>query len=1136
MATVRHRMGAIPVHKNRAETDLVRLNPFAIQALIALLAGCSAGQPTGASTLADAEGTDTAVSFEVSADTASADDLDSGAAAIDVAEIAGVDIAVDVSKADAGCSQPGCACSGNSACDSQFCIETPGGMQCAQPCTDACPTGFKCSQVSAVGGDIVNLCVPAHPRLCEPCAADSDCSNVVGGSESRCLPYHDAAGSLSGAFCGGRCDAASPCPSGFSCVSTTSLGGVAGNQCVRDDLTCACDPRAIELQLATSCSLLNSVGTCAGKRSCGPLGLSPCDAAIAVPEQCNFKDDNCNGQTDEPGGTMCDDGKTCTYDNCLGGNCQHPPATGPCTDDSACTTGDKCSDGDCVGISIVCDDGNGCTKDGCDLAKGCTISNDDGAFCNDGTVCTVADTCKGGVCLPGALTVCDDGNPCTTDSCNAKTGCVMAANSLPCSDGDVCTLVDICLGGACTPGANLICVDGNACTEDGCDAKTGCTFSVKSTPCDDSNQCTVGDSCSGGACISGAILACDDGNPCTSDVCLAQKGCVSSANSLACSDGNACTQGDICSIGACLPGPIATCSDGNPCTTDSCDPKGGCVFVANSLACTDNNECTVGDACAGGQCTPGGAKSCNDNNLCTDDSCDAVTGCVNGGNSLPCSDNNACTVGDNCSGGVCVAGGEPICEDNNVCTDDSCNKLIGCQHLPNAYSCSDGNACSVGDVCSNLTCVPGKFKVCSDGNPCTDDGCDPVSGCVALANSAACSDGDMCTQFDTCVGSKCVGGSPPVCDDGNLCTDDSCDKVKGCVHIANSAGCNDGNACTVGDACSAGTCAPGNAKSCDDLNPCTVDACDPVKGCQNTLSGGIAGASKTNAASNVTATGFTANWDKVAGATTYLVDVSAANDFSTFLAGFKSFDAGDNGTTNVGTLSCGTTYYYRVRASNACGVSLDSNITTVLTSACVSNIAAGNSLFGTPCPGPVTAIPITKPAGVTAGNVLIVTITASGSDVAITPPAGWVLVASNPAGGANCGSIVYYKVAGAAEPASYLFTSGSGTWPAWVITNFTGTFSNPPLDTSSATVTGAYTAQAINTSADNEMVVMVTNSGNGAQAWTAPAGMTSTNPGNINCTSAQMYYAKQALAGSTGAKTAKPTVVDTGAAYLLALH
>src|SRR5439155_9567356 len=51
----------------------------------------------------------------------------------------------------------------------------------------------------------------------------------------------------------------------------------------------------------------------------------------------------------------------------------------------------------------------------------------------------------------------------------------------------------------------------------------------------------------------------------------------------------------------------------------------------------------------------------------------------------------------------------------------------------------------------------------NDGNVCTDDSCDPATGCVHAPNTASCTDGNACTTADTCAGSVCVGGPPPVC-------------------------------------------------------------------------------------------------------------------------------------------------------------------------------------------------------------------------------------------------------------------------------------------------------------------------------------------------------------------------------------
>lgn len=48
--------------------------------------------------------------------------------------------------------------------------------------------------------------------------------------------------------------------------------------------------------------------------------------------------------------------------------------------------------------------------------------------------------------------------------------------------------------------------------------------------------------------------------------------------------------------------------------------------------------------------------------------------------------------------------------------------------------------------------------VCDDGNPCTDDTCDPVSGCVFTANDTnSCDDGDACSLIDLCSAGKCLG-------------------------------------------------------------------------------------------------------------------------------------------------------------------------------------------------------------------------------------------------------------------------------------------------------------------------------------------------------------------------------------------
>ncbi len=814
---------------------------WACGGLLVLAAACSATTETGSTATGDAASGLDLLFGELAVDSATTDSTlplpDSTAQTSDGSDAwlgdgpQGTDATGDGPGADATCGETGCACSANGQCDSGYCIETPGGQQCTSLCSGSCSEGFKCGQISGSGADIISLCVPLHPRLCEPCAADSDCSNVLGGAESRCIPYQDAKGAVLGAFCGNACADSADCPSGYSCSESTSVGGATGKQCTKTDLACACDGRAIKLQLSTACSVANGAGSCGGKRTCSSSGLTVCDAASAASETCNLKDDDCDGQTDEPGGLMCDDGAQCTYDNCVAGACQHPPMTGACDDASACSTGDKCSDGACVGVAVVCDDKNPCTQDACNPSLGCTSTPADGGLCSDGSVCTVGDVCQGGACLPGATTACDDDNLCTTDSCNALTGCIAASNSLPCSDGDACTLGDGCKNGACANTGKLPCNDGNPCTDDSCDPVQGCLFATNSLICSDNNVCTTGDVCAQGVCAPTGTLACDDGNGCTTESCDPKGGCKSTNNAAPCTDDNVCTLADTCAGGSCSPGKPQACSDGNPCTDDGCDAQKGCVFIYNTGSCTDNNACTEGDACLDGVCEPGSPKACDDNNGCTTDSCDTKKGCVAVNNTAPCSDANICTDGDSCKDGKCASGGPKVCDDGNVCTTDLCDAAQGCIKVSNAEPCTDDNVCSELDTCSGGKCVPGKPKVCNDLNPCTDDSCDVSKGCVVASNSAPCSDGNACTTSDACSGGTCLGGSALGCDDGNVCTDDSCSKASGCVFAANAGGCSDSNVCTINDFCKSSSCVAGISKSCDDGEICTTDSCDAVADC-----------------------------------------------------------------------------------------------------------------------------------------------------------------------------------------------------------------------------------------------------------------------------------------------------------------
>lgn len=72
-------------------------------------------------------------------------------------------------------------------------------------------------------------------------------------------------------------------------------------------------------------------------------------------------------------------------------------------------------------IDEQCDDGNSADGDCC--AADCRFEPST-TVCNDGQSCTTEDACDGaGVCAGGAVVPCDDGDPCTADSCDEVDGC-----------------------------------------------------------------------------------------------------------------------------------------------------------------------------------------------------------------------------------------------------------------------------------------------------------------------------------------------------------------------------------------------------------------------------------------------------------------------------------------------------------------------------------------------------------------------------------------------------------------------------------------------------------------------------------------------------------------------------------------
>ena len=738
------------------------------------------------------------------------------------------------------------------------------GAFCGGACDDApgtdeeCPWGFSCTDVTTVDGVELKQCVN-DAGVC-PCTETS----VELGLWTPC----EVANSFG--ECAGKrvclaeglsdCDAAIPGP---------EICNGADDDCDGEED----EPDLVEGEYLELCDDDNDCtdDSCVGEEGCVNelLETGSCDDG----NPCTVAD-HCDGGSCVGDPVICEDENPCTDNVCTeAGGCEYPPLAGDCDDGDACTLGDHCLEGDCVGAPVDCDcltdndcslleDGNLCngtlycelgtipfkcavdpaTVVECPAPEGvdafclqnlcapetgeCSVeSANEGMACDNGDVCTFWDKYTEGVCTVGTGINCNDGNPCTNDSCDPEVSCVHSDNTNNCSDGNACTIGDVCQQGMCVAGDEpMLCDDQNLCTDDLCDPISGCFFNANTLPCDDGNACTTGDLCADGWCLAGGAMNCSDGNVCTKDSCEPETGCAHQPASVLCSDGNLCTVGDHCEAGVCVSGVPQNCDDDNPCTDDSCGGDGVCVHTDSDALCDDGDACTLGDHCAAGACQYDAVAACDDGNQCTDDVCDQVLGCVITTNENPCNDGSFCTIDDHCHLGGCIGGGQLVCDDNNSCTDDACAPGVGCQFTPNDGDCPDG-------VCVDGACVPSCPGGCDDGNPCTGDLCAGAEGCVFYINEEPCDDEDPCTTVDVCDAGACVGSGQLTCDDGELCTTDVCVAGDGCLFQDNTLPCDDGEVCTSGDQCDGGECKAGPPLECDDDDQCTEDACQPGQGC-----------------------------------------------------------------------------------------------------------------------------------------------------------------------------------------------------------------------------------------------------------------------------------------------------------------
>ncbi|MDI7269130.1 MAG: hypothetical protein QME96_14165 [Myxococcota bacterium] len=241
-----------------------------------------------------------------------------------------------------------------------------------------------------------------------------------------------------------------------------------------------------------------------------PDDTAPDADVDADPDDAVGPDGDADADGDRP--VICGDGvcdrpaerwETCAADcpptTCGDGVCE-PPETCECIDCPACPVvcgdgftapGEECDDGrngdpddgctdDCTfscHLDSDCpDDGDVCTRPICDSLHVCdTLPDGDGASCGTGDICTGPGTCLAGICIYSGPIDCDDGEACTTDTCDPV-------------GGVGCVHTELAAGTVCDDG--LFCITGDRCRL-GLDGLMHCHGELGASPCVDTDPCTI---------------------------------------------------------------------------------------------------------------------------------------------------------------------------------------------------------------------------------------------------------------------------------------------------------------------------------------------------------------------------------------------------------------------------------------------------------------------------------------------------------------------------------------------------------------------------------------------------------------------------------------------------------------------
>jgi len=377
---------------------------------------------------------------------------------------------------------------------------------------------------------------------------------------------------------GTACLGADLCVANQTCLAGLCVGGVgkscsASDQChdpgVCNPATGTCsDPVKSDGSVCSDGNACTQTDTCVGG-AC--LGTKP--VTCGTPDSCH-QQGVCNSDTGTCPNPIKTNGVTCSTD--------------------LCKTGEVCTNGTC---------GGGATKtcvalDDCHIVGVCDshsglCSNEvkpDASICDDHNACTTGESCVGGACLGGTTKTCVASDQCHASGvCDRQTGACsnpVVANGTACTSSDKCLVSTVCTAGSCG-GTPKTCGALDGCHQAGtCDSGSGdCSnpTAADGTTCSGSSKCLSGETCTGGSCGGGTAKSCLAADQChAAGVCDSSSGACSNppvADGTACSVSDLCVVSTVCTGGSCSGQP-------KPCDAGyACDPTDGqCKSTSTPLS------------------------------------------------------------------------------------------------------------------------------------------------------------------------------------------------------------------------------------------------------------------------------------------------------------------------------------------------------------------------------------------------------------------------------------------------------------------------------------------------------------------------------------------------------------------------